>query len=396
MKRAGLLMMIVGCESTPAVPPAAPAAPLPTAAASPARADAHAGLVETQTFEAGSIHLQIEGSKVSLAELPVVDWVGLPMTGTGSIHVDLRIPVAHGASDLSNADGVISLGCMACQLGDDVAKLRPPVHNRAAEALIGDGIAFGHVAIERAAITVRVQHGQADITEWTVTSPDLDVVVSGHWALGRTYDQSTVEACIRFGVSPGLRDRDPRTDGVLRTTGATLGGDGRFNIRVAGQVSSEHLLAQVCDGSQPLAPLDGTSRPDLPPPAAEKASNHDDEADAIMAAAIKMVDDQHYVIGRALVAKLIENPISFSKRMRVVPAVKDGKAAGLKLYAIRPDSLWDRLGFRNGDTLVAINGSELATPEKALEIYTKLRDSTSIAVDIERRGKSLTLHYEVR
>ena len=53
------------------------------------------------------------------------------------------------------------------------------------------------------------------------------------------------------------------------------------------------------------------------------------------------------------------------------------QAHGFKLYAIRPSSVYAKIGLTNGDTLSAINGLELTTADKALEVYTKLREATS-------------------
>ena len=68
-----------------------------------------------------------------------------------------------------------------------------------------------------------------------------------------------------------------------------------------------------------------------------------------------------------------------AKGARVVPAVKNGKPDGFKLYAIRPSSVYAKLGLQNGDTLQSINGFELTSADKALEVYTKLREATSLA-----------------
>ena len=36
-----------------------------------------------------------------------------------------------------------------------------------------------------------------------------------------------------------------------------------------------------------------------------------------------------------------------------------------------------------------------AAQDKALEIYQKLKDSTSITVDIQRRGRAMTMNYGI-
>lgn len=134
-----------------------------------------------------------------------------------------------------------------------------------------------------------------------------------------------------------------------------------------------------------------------PPVVAEATPEGDkDEMQAAIDNGIKRIDDNNYEIDKALVEKVLLNPMAVAKGARVVPAVKNGKPDGFKLYAIRPSSVFAKLGLTNGDTLQAINGFELTSADKALEVYTKLREATSLEVEVTRRGKSTTLKYQIR
>jgi general secretion pathway protein C len=81
---------------------------------------------------------------------------------------------------------------------------------------------------------------------------------------------------------------------------------------------------------------------------------------------------------------------------RIVPAFKNGVAHGWKLFAIRPDSIYTKIGIQNGDVIKRINGFDLNSAEKALEIYSKLKDSNRIDIELERNGSSLRKTYNVR
>ncbi|HEY5947466.1 MAG TPA: type II secretion system protein GspC [Kofleriaceae bacterium] len=121
-----------------------------------------------------------------------------------------------------------------------------------------------------------------------------------------------------------------------------------------------------------------------------------DDLQASIDNGIKKIDDNNYEIDKALVDKVLANPMGVAKGARVVPAVKNGKPDGFKLYAIRPSSVYAKLGLTNGDTLQSINGFELTSADKALEVYTKLREATSLEVEVTRRGKPMTLKYSIR
>jgi len=127
----------------------------------------------------------------------------------------------------------------------------------------------------------------------------------------------------------------------------------------------------------------------------EKPADGDD-LQASIDQGIKKIDDTTFEISKDLVAKVTDNPMAFMKGARVVPAMKNGKPEGIKLYAIRPSSPYAKLGLTNGDTLTSVNGFEMTSAEKGLEIYQKLRSSTSLEVEIIRRGKPVTLKYSIK
>jgi general secretion pathway protein C len=121
-----------------------------------------------------------------------------------------------------------------------------------------------------------------------------------------------------------------------------------------------------------------------------------DDMQGAVDSGIKKIDDNNYEIDKSLVEKVLLNPMAVAKGARVVPSMKNGKPDGFKLYAIRPSSAFAKLGLANGDTLQSINGFELTSADKALEVYTKLREATSLEVEVTRRGKPVTLKYSIK
>ena len=129
----------------------------------------------------------------------------------------------------------------------------------------------------------------------------------------------------------------------------------------------------------------------------EPVSNENkDDLQSSIDGGIKKIDDTTYEIEKGLIDKVLLNPMAVAKGARVVPAMKNGKPEGFKLYAIRPTSAFAKLGLTNGDTLTSINGFELNSADKALEVYTKLREATSLELEVTRRGKPVTLKYTIR
>ena len=132
-----------------------------------------------------------------------------------------------------------------------------------------------------------------------------------------------------------------------------------------------------------------------PPPRSSAASSSDPLAKDIEQG-VRKVSENAFDVDRALIEKFLGAPQTLAGSARIVPSVKDGQPNGFRLYAIRAGSPYAKIGLMNGDTIHAINGHELSTPDKALEVYTKVRNATHITVSLTRRNESRTLDYSIR
>lgn len=155
----------------------------------------------------------------------------------------------------------------------------------------------------------------------------------------------------------------------------------------------------LADGRVERLSLEGSSpaqAPVAPPTTPVVTTGPTDEISAQIAEGTRKIDDTHYEISRALVDSLLANPVAFVKKLRIVPALKDGKPDGIKLFGVTATSLPAKLGLATGDLLQSINGFPLTSPENGLDAYGKLRDASSLELEIQRRGKPLTLSVSIR
>jgi general secretion pathway protein C len=135
--------------------------------------------------------------------------------------------------------------------------------------------------------------------------------------------------------------------------------------------------------------------PATPPPAAEGQSPESDLLAAVDKG-VKRVSDTSFDIDRALVDKILLDPSVVARQARIVPSIKDGKANGFKMYAIRPNSVFAKIGLQNGDTIQSINGFDMSSPDKALEVYTKVRSASNLSISILRRGQPVQMEYSIK
>ena len=145
-------------------------------------------------------------------------------------------------------------------------------------------------------------------------------------------------------------------------------------------------------------PGDGTAVAPAPMPLASAPVRGNDNAPPtqVLGAGVKQLSENDYEIPKEEIAKTLSNLNDVAMQARIVPAFKDGVAQGFKLFSIRPDSIYTKIGIQNGDVIKRINGLDMNSPEKALEIYSKLKDSARIDIEVERNGAAVRKTYNVR
>jgi len=111
---------------------------------------------------------------------------------------------------------------------------------------------------------------------------------------------------------------------------------------------------------------------------------------------IKKLDEHRYAIERSTVNSALSNMNDLAMQARIVPSFKNGQPNGFKLFSIRPDSLYSKIGIQNGDVIQRINGFDMNSPDKALEAYTKLKAANAIDMQVERNGQTVTYHYGIQ
>ncbi len=81
---------------------------------------------------------------------------------------------------------------------------------------------------------------------------------------------------------------------------------------------------------------------------------------------------------------------------RIFPEQENGKTVGIRMFGIRPDTLLGTLGMENGDRLQTINGFDMASPEKALEAYARLRTADKLTISLNRKGANMNIDYNIK
>lgn len=203
--------------------------------------DDHAFHNDTEETER-ELRVHLGGKQIPLSEMPgVAKRIGLPVSGTADVAVAMTVPKVGEDTDYTKAVGSWAISCTHCQAGDDKSKLDFGTHD-----FIGGGIDVSHLTVDRLQVNATVADGRVELTTWQFASPDLDLDVALTVKLAPVLFDSTVDGCIRFKPSKALEARDPKLYSLLALTGAAIGRDGRYQIKLEGPLNKVRRLAKEC------------------------------------------------------------------------------------------------------------------------------------------------------
>jgi general secretion pathway protein C len=224
------------------------------------------------------------------------------------------------------------------------------------------------------------------VPEWSFAS--IQEVNSGTvttYMAGDSIQRARILAILRVPV--------PHATGVPLPTSPTPNAkaDGTFvaseaRVVIVNNGRREYLNGEPGSGEAPVpVPVAMTVRHDDSPPPSVALGN-----------GIKALNDNEYTVPRGEIDKTLSNLNDVAMQARIVPAFKDGQSEGFKLFSIRPDSIYTKIGVQNGDVIKRINGYDLNSPEKALEIYSKLKEAARIDIEIDRNGTTMRKTYTIQ
>jgi general secretion pathway protein C len=201
---------------------------------------------------------------------------------------------------------------------------------------------------------------------------------------------------IMFAPAPA----DPRWSmAIIRDNDAKTAGPYAIGSKLREATVSEidEVKVYLDFGGGRIEYLELLDRPTPPPgaPVVAAAAPADPFA-AELEKGIKKTGANSYEVQHSTLDALLGNMGALSRAARIVPEMRDGKSIGFRLFSIKPDGPFGKIGLQNGDVISAINGLEMNSPDKALEVYTKLKTANHLSVGLERNGQKMTEDYNIR
>lgn len=138
----------------------------------------------------------------------------------------------------------------------------------------------------------------------------------------------------------------------------------------------------------------------VPVPAAVEGD--DDSSDAGQASAdddfdpnVTDLGDNKYQVPRVTIEHSLGHMSELFTEIRAIPNMRNGRTNGFSLSEIAPGSVFDEMGFEEGDVLRSVNGQTVSDPGQAMQMLNQLRNQRTISVQVMRDGKPITLTYTI-
>jgi general secretion pathway protein C len=170
----------------------------------------------------------------------------------------------------------------------------------------------------------------------------------------------------------------------LLKTGDTIGDERVTAIAwdhvVLAGAGGEHVLELGTPEGVPTERPDDTGEPALPP-------TH---------ATIRQTSATAFIVDRRELSGAVDDMSGLLTQLRAVAEVRDGHPAGFRLFQMKDDSLFRRLGLQNGDVVQRVNGQAVSDPATLLAFLQRLRTEPRVALDIRRGDERRTMVYDLR
>jgi len=94
--------------------------------------------------------------------------------------------------------------------------------------------------------------------------------------------------------------------------------------------------------------------------------------------------------------ELLEEPGKLFDYIRVSQAMNDGELIGYRLSPGKEPELFKKMGLKNNDLAISINGYQLTDLKQAMSAINELRNSTDANITIERDGEQIDVQFSLQ
>lgn len=158
----------------------------------------------------------------------------------------------------------------------------------------------------------------------------------------------------------------------------------RDNIRETLTLEEAKLHKDASNGRRQAPPVAGAPRPREQ--AQVGASNW----------GVARLSERQRVVARAALDQHLGSLPSLLRQAKAVPYLSNGEPAGFRVVDIDKGSVFEDLGLRQEDVIVAVNGVSVRNIQEALAAYRSFRSAEAVRLDLLRGGREVSLDFSIQ
>lgn len=89
------------------------------------------------------------------------------------------------------------------------------------------------------------------------------------------------------------------------------------------------------------------------------------------------------------------NISSLMKDVRIKPHFRNGQPEGMAISGIKSNSIFRKMGIRNGDVIMGVDGQKIESVDDAMSLYGNLKSASEVKIEIKRMGQIQTIEYTI-
>ncbi len=108
-----------------------------------------------------------------------------------------------------------------------------------------------------------------------------------------------------------------------------------------------------------------------------------------------IIKDDFYTVKKDIIKKFSNNFDEIWKNISIKEIKENGEIKGFKVRYIKPKSIFNQIGLKAGDIIIAINNIELKSYADAFGIYKKISKIKNLKVTLIRDNLEKEIEYEI-
>ena len=111
---------------------------------------------------------------------------------------------------------------------------------------------------------------------------------------------------------------------------------------------------------------------------------------------VARLSERQRVVARATLDQHLGSLPSLLRQAKAVPYISNGEPAGFRVVGIDKGSVFEELGLRQEDVIVAVNGVSVRNIQEALAAYNSFRSAEAVRLDLLRGGREVSLDFSIQ